>query len=291
MSKAKIMMMTDSGAGLTPKESKRLGVPVVHLPVTMDDETFIENVNLTLPDFLKRLPQAQTFFTSQPSPEQLMKMWERGLEDAEEILYLPMSKHLSGGYQTAKMLADDYDGKVVVADLCRLSIAQKEAILDALAMAKAGMTAAEICEELERTREEYTIYLGVDTLKYLKKGGRITPAAAALGTVLQIKPILTVEPTKVDSFRKVRGMKALKQGLVGALRQAVDEQYQAELQDGRLAFYVAHATTEDGSVKELVSMMEAAFPKQKIQVNPLCMMVSCHTGPGALGVGVAVKHR
>lgn len=196
----KIAIMTDSNSGITQKEAEVLRIRVLPMPFLIDGETFFEEISLTQEQFYERLAQDVDISTSQPSPEDVTKAWEELLEENESIVYIPMSSGLSGSCQTAIMLADDYEGKVQVVDNQRISVTQRQSVLDAIELAKEGKTAVQIKEILEANKFESSIYIMLDTLKYLKKGGRITPAAAALGSALRLKPVLQIQGEKLEHF-------------------------------------------------------------------------------------------
>ena len=205
---------TDSNSGITQEQAAKLGIYVLPMPFMINGEMFYEGVNLTHEEFFKRMEEGADITTSQPSPGEVTDFWDKLLKEYDEILYIPMSSGLSGSCQTAIMLADDYDGKVQVVNNQRISVTQEQSALDARDLAAKGYEAAQIKEILERTKYESSIYITLTTLKYLKKGGRITPAAAALGTLLRIKPVLTIQGEKLDAFSKVRGWKAAKRTML-----------------------------------------------------------------------------
>ena len=204
----KVAVMTDSNSGITQKAGKELGIYVLPMPFYIDEELYFEDITLSREAFYEKLASDCEISTSQPSPVNVMEMWDTALKEYEEIVYIPMSSGLSGSFETAAMLAQDYDGKVQVVNNQRISVTQEQSVYDAIHLAEQGKNAEEIKEILEREKMVSSIYLMVDTLKYLKKGGRITPAAAALGTVLNLKPVLQIQGEKLDSYAKVRGVKA-----------------------------------------------------------------------------------
>ena len=214
----KIAVVTDSNSGITQAEGKRLGIFVLPMPFMIDGQEYLEDITLTQQEFYERLSGGGDIGTSQPSPEAILKLWDQILEEYDEIVHIPMSSGLSGSCQTASVLAEEYDGRVWVADNHRISVTQRQSVLDALSMAQSGMSAGAIREKLEECGMDATIYITVDTLKYLKKGGRITPAAAALGTLLRIKPVLSIQGEKLDAFAKARTMKQAKSMMIAAIR-------------------------------------------------------------------------
>ena len=213
----KVAIITDSNSGITQEEGKQLGIRIVPMPFMINGEEYLEDITLTQQEFYAKLGEGSDISTSQPSPESIMALWDEVLEEYDEIVHIPMSSGLSGSCQTAMMLAEDYDGKVEVVNNQRISVTQRQSALDAKELAAKGMCAAEIKEKLEAVKFNSSIYITLDTLKYLKKGGRITPAAAALGTLLRLKPVLTVQGEKLDAFAKARTMKQAKSMMVAAI--------------------------------------------------------------------------
>ena len=281
----KTAVVTDSNSGITQKEAEELGVFVIPMPFMIDGNTYEEDISLTQGEFYERLKEDADISTSQPSPETVLTLWDEILKDYDGIIHIPMSSSLSSSCQTALMLAEDYDGKVQVADNQRISITQRQSVLDAKVMADAGMGAKEIREEVERSSKESSIYIMVDTLKYLKKGGLITPAAAALGTLLKIKPVLQIQGGKLDAFSKARTMKQAKTTMMTAIAADLTTRFEdPEAEHTWIA--VAHTWNEEAA-KEFVSELQSLYPKtREIISNPLSLSVACHIGPGALAVAV-----
>ena len=221
----KVAIITDSNSGITQEEGKQLGIRIVPMPFMINGEEYLEDITLTQQEFYAKLGEGSDISTSQPSPESIMALWDEVLEEYDEIVHIPMSSGLSGSCQTAMMLAEDYDGKVEVVNNQRISVTQRQSALDAKELAAKGMCAAEIKEKLEAVKFDSSIYITLDTLKYLKKGGRITPAAAALGTLLRLKPVLTVQGEKLDAFAKARTMKQAKSMMVAAITKDLEERF------------------------------------------------------------------
>ena len=221
----KIAIVTDSNSGITQAQSKQLGVWVLPMPFYINDELFLEDITLTQEQFYDHLAQGADVKTSQPAPGDVTELWDTLLKDHDAVVHIPMSSGLSSSCQTAQILADDYDGRVQVVNNQRISVTQLQSVMDAKTMAEKGWTAAEIKEELERTKFDSDIYITVDTLKYLKKGGRLTPAAAAIGTVLNLKPVLRIKGEKLDAFSKTRGWKAAKKAMIEAVRHTMDTDF------------------------------------------------------------------
>lgn len=220
-----IAFVTDSNSGITQAEGEKLGISVLPMPFMIDGETYLEDINLTQEKFYEMLALGADISTSQPSPETVTSLWDDLLKEHEMIVHIPMSSGLSGSCQTAMMLAQDYEGRVLVVDNQRISVTQRQSVLDGMEMAKRGFSAEQIKDELERTRFDSVIYIMVDTLKYLKKGGRITPAAAALGTLLRIKPVLIIEGEKLDAFSKARTMKQAKATMLAAVQKDMEVRF------------------------------------------------------------------
>ena len=283
----KIAVITDSNSGITQKQAERYGVVVVPMPFLIAGETYFEDVTLTHDAFFARLQEDVDISTSQPSPETVMEIWDKALETSEEIVYIPMSSGLSGSCQTAIMLADDYDGKVQVVDNQRISVTMQQAVMDAKHLAAAGKSAAQIKEILEKEALESSIYLMVDTLKYLKKGGRITPAAALLGSALNLKPILQIQGDKLDAYKKVRGVKAAKKNMLEAMKKDVEGRFSDYATKGQLKLHVAY-TTDEETAKQWKEEVQNMFPDIAItRMDPLSFSVTCHTGPGVLAIAAS----
>lgn len=271
---------TDSNSGITQEQAAKLGIYVLPMPFMINGEMFYEGVNLTHEEFFKRMEEGADITTSQPSPGEVTDFWDKLLKEYDEILYIPMSSGLSGSCQTAIMLADDYDGKVQVVNNQRISVTQEQSALDARDLAAKGYEAAQIKEILERTKYESSIYITLTTLKYLKKGGRITPAAAALGTMLRLKPVLQIHGEKLDAFSKVRTMSAAKKTMLDAMRNDLENRFAGSSM--RLA--IAH-TNNEAMALEFKAELEKEFPGYpEIIVNELSLSVACHIGDGALAV-------
>lgn len=279
----KTAVVTDSNSGITQSQGQELGVFVMPMPFMIDGETFEEDISLTQEEFYSKLKEDAAISTSQPSPEAVMNLWDSILKEYDEIVHIPMSSSLSSSCQTALMLAEDYDGKVQVADNRRISITQRQAVLDAREMADMGLDAKAIKEELERVSGESSIYITIDTLKYLKRGGRVTPAAAALGTLLRIKPVLQIQGGKLDAFSKARTMKQAKATMLAAIAQDLKNRFQdPEAEHTWIA--VAHTCNYEAAA-EFVRELQSLYPKTgKIIADPLSLSVACHIGPGALAV-------
>jgi DegV family protein with EDD domain len=275
----KIAIVTDSNSGITQAQGKELGIHVIPMPFYINEELFYEDITLSQDEFYQKLAEDAEISTSQPSPGDVLDLWEKLLEEYEEIIHIPMSSALSSSCETAMMLAQDFDGKVHVIDNQRISITMRQSVLDAIEMSEMGMNASQIEEVLMKEKLEASIYITVDTLKYLKKGGRVTPAAAALGTVLNLKPVLQIQGGKLDSYAKVRGMKAAKKTMIEAMKNDLEGRFTGK----KMHLQIAHTCEEDVAQK-WKEELEAVFPGFDIHVSRLSLSVSCHIGPGALAV-------
>ena len=278
----KIAVVTDSNSGITQEKGKELGVHVIPMPFYIDGELFFEGITLKQEALYEKLASDCEISTSQPAPGEVMEFWDKLLKEYDEIVHIPMSSGLSSTCETAIMLSKDYDGKVEVVNNQRISVTQKTSVLDAVRLAKAGKSALEIKESLEAEKLEASIYITVDTLKYLKKGGRITPAAAAIGTVLNLKPVLQIQGEKLDAFAKVRGWKQAKKTMLDAMEKDLLHRF-----GGKKMSLLAAYTCSAEEAKSWKEELEDRFPNYTIDMDPLSLSVACHIGPGALAVACA----
>ena len=283
-----IAIVTDSNSGISQQQAGILGnVFVVPMPFMIRDQEYYEDINLSIPEFFDKLSQGAEISTSQPSPEAVMNLWEELLKNYDQIVYLPMSSSLSGSCQTAMMLAQDYEDKVQVVDNQRISVTLRQSVLDAVSLAADGKTAAQIKEILEADARNSSIYIMLDTLDYLKKGGRITPAAAALGAILKIKPVLQIQGGKLDAFAKARTTAQGKQLMLTALKNDLEHRFRRpDAKDTIL--YIAH-TQNEAAANSLKNELSLLYPDTEIYMAHLPLSISCHIGPGALGVGCCKK--
>ena len=278
---AKIAIMTDSNSGITQAQGEELGVYVIPMPFYIDGETYYEDINLTQEEFYKKLEHDAEISTSMPSVGDLMDFWDKLLKEYDEIVYIPMSSGLSSSCATAAALAKEYDGKVQVVNNQRISVTQRQSVLDAKELVKRGWNAEKIKEYLEETRFDSSIYITLETLKYLKKGGRITPAAAALGTLLKLKPVLQIQGEKLDAFAKCRTLKAAKTTMLEAIEYDLKDRFQLDPKDA----WIALAYT--GNIEDALAWKEEvqkAYPDHDIVMDPLSLSVSCHIGPGSIAI-------
>ena len=283
----KIAVVTDSNSGITQAQGKELGITVLPMPFMIDGNEFFEDISLTQQEFYGKMEEDMDISTSQPSPESSVELWEALLEEYDGIVHIPMSSGLSGSCQTALMLAEEFDGRVQVVNNHRISVTQRQSALDALEMAGKGMDAVQIKEVLERTGSESTIYITVDTLKYLKKGGRITPAAAALGTLLRLKPVLTIQGEKLDAFAKARTMKQAKSMMISAIQHDLETRWD-DKEGKKTHLEIAHTNCEEAALQLKEELLEL-FPDTDIHIDPLSLSVACHIGPGALAIAAVKK--
>ena len=285
----KIAVVTDSNSGITQAQAKEMGVAVLPMPFMIDGETYYEDITLTREQFYQRLKDNADIATSQPTPDSILKMWDKLLKEYVQIIHIPMSSGLSGSCSTAMMLAgeDEYEGKVFVVDNRRISVTQYQSVKDAMMLADMGMDGAQIKKRLEETAADSVIFVTVDTLKYLKKGGRITPAAAALGTLLKIKPVLIILGEKLDSFAKARTMKQAKTMMMNAIQKELDGRlHDSECRNCHLA--IAHTDNEEAAL-EFKKEVEERFPNADVYMAPLSLSIACHIGPGSLAVTATRK--
>lgn len=285
----KIAVVTDSNSGITQAQAKEMGVAVLPMPFMIDGETYYEDITLTREQFYQRLKDNADIATSQPTPDSILKMWDKLLKEYDQIIHIPMSSGLSGSCSTAMMLAgeDEYEGKVFVVDNRRISVTQYQSVKDAQMLAAMGMDGTQIKKRLEKTAADSVIFITVDTLKYLKKGGRITPAAAALGTLLKIKPVLIILGEKLDSFAKARTIKQAKTMMMNAIQKELDGRlHDSECRNCHLA--IAHTDNEEAAL-EFKKEVEERFPNADVYMAPLSLSIACHIGPGSLAVTATRK--
>lgn len=284
----KVAVVTDSNSGITQNEAKEYGIHVLPMPFFIDEETYFEDISLTQEEFYEKLEGNADISTSMPAVGSVTDLWDELLEEYDEIVHIPMSSGLSSSCETAIMLSQDYDGKVQVVNNQRISITQKQSVKDAMTMARHGKSASEIKEYLEKTKYDSSIYIMVDTLYYLKKGGRLTPAAAALGTLLKLKPVLQIQGEKLDSYAKARTVKQARTIMIDAIRSDFAKRFGDET-GNNMNVFVAY-TKDRETALDFAAQIEAAFPGLKIQfVDPLSLSVACHIGPGSLAVACAKK--
>lgn len=279
---SRVIVVTDSNSGITQSEAKELGVVVMPMPFYINGQMFYEDIDLTQEQFYQKLKEGGEIKTSMPLVGDVTDKWDELLKEYDEIVYIPMSSGLSSSCETAYMLSQDYDGKVQVVNNQRISVTMRQSVLDAKMLAEQGKGAEEIKEILEKEKFESSIYIMVDTLEYLKKGGRITPAAAALGTLLKLKPVLQIQGEKLDAFAKARTVKQAKNIMIKQIKDDCERRFGSA--DGT-GVHISMAYTHDlEAAEEFKKEVQAAFPNHEIVLNPLSLSIACHIGPGALAV-------
>lgn len=279
-----IGIITDTNSGMSAAEARECGVTLMPMPFTVNGKNHIENVTMGYAEFFERLAGGASVATSQPSPEDVTGCWEKALKTYEKVIYIPMSSALSSSCQSAALFAEDFGGRVLVADNRRISITQKQSVYDALRWRDEGLSAEAIVKNLMDTALDASIYLTVDDLKYLKRGGRITPSVAAVGTVLNIKPVLQIQGGKLDTYKKVRGLHAAQKTMLDALRADLAGRFKD------MPMILRTAYTGDGDVGRVWNaQVQAQFPEYEVTGDPLPISIACHVGPGVLAVGLMRK--
>lgn len=284
----KVAVVTDSNSGITQAEAAVLGISVLPMPFYIDGKLYFEDVNMTQEQFYDALKSDAEIHTSQPSPRDVTDLWDKTLESYDELVYIPMSSGLSGSCESACILSREYNGRVEVVDNQRISVTQRQSVLDAIKMASQGLSAKEIKDALVENKMNSSIYITVETLKYLKKGGRITPVAAAIGTLLNIKPVLQIQGEKLDAYSKVRGKKAARGVMIKAMKKDLEKRFSEAVKNGKLKMGLAFSGNPE-EAEDWKKECEAAFPNFEFFLAPLSLSVSCHIGHGALAIACAVE--
>lgn len=288
----KVAIVTDSSSGFSPEEAERLGLKIMYIPFIIDGEEYVENKNLTREKFFDLLENANTFSTSQPSQDMTRECWDELLKTYEQVVYIPISSGLSATCKSSQASAKDYNGKVEVVDNKRVSVTLKAAILNALVMADEGKTAQEIKQALETDTFNSSIYITVTTLKYLKRGGRITATAAAIGSLLKIKPVLQIQGDKLDSFAKVMTMQQAKSKMINAIQKDLDTRFKKFYDNGEMAIAVAHSGVTNDNALAFAEEVKNIFPKLEFTfVDSLPLSIICHIGQDSLAVAVFKKYK
>lgn len=285
---AEIAIITDSNSGITQAQAARLGVYVLPMPFMIDEKTYFEDINLTQEEFYQKLAEGANIGTSQPSPESVTKLWDQALKDHEEVVHIPMSSGLSGSCESAMMLAREYGGRVHVVNNQRISVTLRQSVMDAKLLVQKGMSAVEIKDFLEADKFNSSIYIMLDTLYYLKKGGRITPAAAAIGTMLRLKPVLTIQGEKLDAFAKARTISQGKGIMLNAIRNDIINRFGGITEEKGIWLQIAHSNNQ-AAAEALRAEIAEQFPGYDIQMDPLSLSIACHIGPGSLAVACCKK--
>jgi len=284
----KIAVITDSNSGITQAQAREMDVNVIPMPFIMDAQHYLEDINITQEEFYQKLAHAGEISTSQPAVSDVLDLWDRLLGEYDEVVHIPMSSGLSTACQTADMLSREYDGRVQVVDNKRISVPLRQSVGDAMELARAGMDALQIKIYLEKARCDSSIYIMVDTLKYLQKGGRITSAGAALGSILNIKPVLQIQGEKLDAYAKVRGVPQARATMIGAIKKDFDKRFAGCGNPGDMWLQMAY-TYDEGAALDFMGEVQAAIPGFRIHMDPLSLSVSCHIGPGALAIACSKK--
>lgn len=285
---SKVAIITDSNSGITQTNAKELGVFVLPMPFMINGQTFFEDIDLNQAEFYEKLATGADISTSQPSPEAVMNLWDEVLKEYDEIVHIPMSSGLSGSCQSAMMLAQDYEGRVQVVNNQRISVTQRQSCLDAKLLAAKGMNAKEIKDFLEADKFNSSIYIMLDTLYYLKKGGRITPAAAAIGTLLKLKPVLQIQGEKLDAFAKARTTNQGKSIMINAIKADIENRFGGDTEDKHIWMQIAHTNNEEAALAFKEEILEV-FPGYDIHIDPLSLSVACHIGPDSLAFACCRK--
>ena len=285
----KIAIATETNSGITASEGEKLGVYVLAMPVNLEETIHYEGLDITSEQLYDAMRQHREVSTSQPSPGQLMELWDGILAKGyDEIVYIPMSSGLSGSCQSAALFARDYDGKVQVVDNHRISVTQRESVISALRLAEQGYDAGQIREFLEKHAYDASIYITVDSMEYLKKGGRVTPAAATLATVLNLKPVLTIQGDKLDAFAKVRGMKLAESKMIDALHQDRAERFR-DVPESRLLIETAGTLENEALAESWRQQVQAEFPFAKVSYANLPCSIACHVGMNSVAAVIMTE--
>lgn len=282
----RVAIVTDSNSGITQQEAEKLGIFVLPMPFYIDNKLYLEGVTLSQEEFYEKLKSDADITTSQPSPANVTELWGRLLEQYDQIVHIPMSSGLSASCGSAQALSRDYEGRVFVVDNQRISVTQRQSVLDALELARQGRNAREIQQVLEEMKLQSSIYITLETLKYLKKGGRITPAAAALGTILNLKPVLQIQGEKLDAFSKARGKIKARKIMLEAMHHDFENRFARELAAGEMTLHAAYGGNRE-EAEEWLAQIRESFPGMECHMDPLSLSVACHIGYGPLAIACA----
>ncbi len=278
-------VMTDENSGISHEKAESLGIFIMKMPFFINGELKYQGTDMTVKQFYEALENGSDVSTSQPSPGDVMDMWDKILAQGyDDIVYIPMSSGLSESCNSAKIFAEDYNGRVQVVDNHRISVTMEQSVYDAIKYAEQGMDAAAIKERLEKEAYDATIYIAVDTLTYLKKGGRVTAAAAAIGTVLNLKPVLTIQGEKLDAFAKERGMKKARHTMIKAMQKDLEERFASLDKAGKFRLCISYSYVDDETLQSWIDEVKEFFPGRELLITPLSLSVGCHIGPGALAI-------
>ena len=286
-----VAIMTDNQYGIFPEEGKKLGVYILRMPFFLDGKQYYENETITAQEFFDRMEHNpdMEFSTSMPPAGEVLSMWKEALKTHDEVVYIPMSSGLSSSCETATLLAQQFDGKVQVVNNQRISLTQRQSVYDAMTLRDQGKSAKEIKDILEAEKFNSSIYIMVGSLDYLKRGGRVTPAAALLGGLLRIRPILQIQGEKLDAFAKARSLKAAKKIMFDALHKDLDGRFKPFVDKKEMEVYISYTHGQPEQVKQWFEEVKTEFSDFNVTQDPLSLSISCHTGPGCLGIGCARK--
>ena len=284
----KTAIITDTNSGINKKEADEMGIFLLPMPVNVSDKTYLEGIDISLDEMYGMMEEGIETTTSQPSPGSLMEMWDDILDEYDEIVHIPMTSGLSGSCENAKGLARGYEGKVIVVDNHRISVPQRESVLEAKAMADAGKEGKEIAQYLEDTGMDCSIYITVSDLKYLRRSGRLGSTSAFLGSLLNIKPIPTIQGEKIDAFAKCRGLKICERKMIEALENDINTRFK-DVPEDNIQVLVAGTLKEQSEIDEWTKTVQDAFPYSKVYYNALPCSILSHVGPGCRGIAVVVK--
>lgn len=284
----KLIIVTDSNSGITQAEGKELGIPVIPMPFTIDGQEYLEDISINQEKFFELLEKGADVKTSQPSEYYLEELWTKLLKEYEKVLYIPMTSGLSATCENAKRFAENFGGRVLVVDNLRISVPQKISVFQAINLSKQGKSASEIKEYLENTKGKFSIYITLSTMKYLKKGGRVTPAAALIGSILKLKPILSSRGQNFDKYAVTLSLGQAKKKMIEKIKSELATEFKEEYEAGKMALLVAYSKDRELAEK-FRQEIEAEFPNMKVMyMDPLSLSISCHTGAGALGIGTCL---
>lgn len=287
----KTAIATDSNSGIMQEEADQLGIFLMPMSFNVNGKDYIENEDITYKEFYKIIADSKTTVsTTQPSPGQLTELWNSILKDYDEIVYIPMSSGLSSSCQTAKMLAaSEYEGKVFVVDNHRISVTQFQSVIDAKEMAENGQEGSEICRKLEADGGESSIYIMVNKLTFLKRGGRVTAAGALIANVMNLKPILQIQGEKLDAYAKSRGTKTAKKAMIEAMKKDFEVRFKDEISAGQMTLHASYSDMKLFEVETWVNDIREAFPEFEVHAAPLSLSIGCHIGPGSLAIACAKR--
>ena len=284
----KTAVMTDENSGISREYADSHNIFLMKMPFFVNGELRYQGENMTTAEFYDALASDADVSTSQPSPGDVMDMWNSIFEKGyDEIVYIPMSSGLSESCNSAKIFAEEYDGKVQVVDNHRISVTMEQSVYDAMVLADKGLNAVQIKERLEKDAYEQSIYIAVDTLSYLKKGGRVTAAAAAIGTVLNLKPVLTIQGEKLDAYSKDRGLKKARKTMINAIAKDIETRFQALEDAGKLQMSIAYSYVDDETLESWKQEVLERWPGRDLVITPLSLSIGCHIGPGALALAIS----